>query len=102
MNVKTVLFQTIHSKAAEVDEIPPEVWKTREFDDILLRHCNVYNQSTIDRWTKRCILSFHKTGDLGIAKNYRAKTLTSRTAKIYNTLPRNRMEPKMEKILRKN
>ena len=23
-----------------LDEIPPEVWKTRKFDDILLRHCN--------------------------------------------------------------
>ena len=28
-------------------EIPPEVWKTREFDNILLQHCNaVYNQNT--------------------------------------------------------
>ena len=27
-------------KAAGLDEIPPEVWKTRQFDDILLRHCN--------------------------------------------------------------
>ena len=38
-------------KIAGLDEIPPEVWKTREFDDILLRHCNaIYNQNTIDRW----------------------------------------------------
>ena len=37
-------------KAAGLDEIPPEVWKTRQFDDILLRHCNaVYNQNPIDR-----------------------------------------------------
>ena len=42
---------------------PPEVWKTKEFDDKLLRHCNaVYNQ-------KRCILPFPKKCDLGIAKN---------------------------------
>ena len=27
-------------KAAGLDEIPSEVWKTRQFDDILLRHCN--------------------------------------------------------------
>ena len=33
-------------KAAGLDEIPPEVWKTRQFDDVLLRHCNaVYNQN---------------------------------------------------------
>ena len=36
-------------KAAWFDERPTEIWKIREFDDILLRHCNaVYNQNTID------------------------------------------------------
>ena len=31
-------------KAAGLDEIPPEVWKTRQLYDLLLRHCNaVYN-----------------------------------------------------------
>ena len=88
-------------KAAGLDEIPPEVWKTKEFNDILLRHCNVlYNQDTIDRWTKGCILPFPKKGDLGIAKNYQSIILTS--AKIYNTLLRNRIELKIDKILKKN
>ena len=74
------------------------VWKKREFDDILLRYCNtVYNQNTIDRWTKGCIPPFPKKGDLRIAKNYR-----SIAANIYNALLRNRIEPKIEKILRKN
>ena len=46
-------------KAAGLDEIPPEVWKTRQFDDILLRHCNaVNNQNPIERWMKGCILPF--------------------------------------------
>ena len=58
-------------KAAGLDEIPPEVWKTRQFDDILLRKCNpVYNQNRIERWMKGCILPFPKKGDLGLAKNY--------------------------------
>ena len=36
-----------NSKTAGFDEIPLEVWKTREFDDILLQHCNaIYNQNT--------------------------------------------------------
>ena len=69
----------------------PWIWKTRQFDDILLRHCN---QNTIERWTKGCIL--------GLAKNYRSITLTSIAAKIYNALLRNRIEPKIENILRKN
>ena len=87
-------------KAAGLDEIPPEVWKTRQFDDILLRHCNaVYNQNPIDRRMKGCILTFPKKGDLGLAKSYRGITLTSIAAKIYNALLRNRIEPKIDNIL---
>ena len=74
------------------------MWKTRQFDDILLRQCNaVYSQNRIERWTKGCILPFPKKGDLGLAKNYRGITLTSIAAKIYNALLQNRIEP-----LRKN
>ena len=82
---------------------PPEVWNSKQFDDILLRHCNaVYNQNRIERWTTGCILLFPKKGDLGLAKNYRGITLTSIAAKIYNALLRNRIEPKIDNILRKN
>ena len=92
-----------NTKAAGLDEIPPEVWKTREFDNILLGHCNaIYDQNTIDRWTKGCILSFPKKGDLRIVKNSQGTALISIAAKIYNALLRNRIEPKIEKILRKN
>ena len=51
---------------------------------------------------KGCILPFPKKGDLGFAKNYRGITLTSIAAKIYNALIRNRIEPKIANILRKN
>ena len=79
----SVLRKIKNRKAAGFDEIPVEVWKTREFDDIQLRHCNaVYNQNTIDRWTKGCTLPFSKKSDLVIAKNYQGITLTSITAKI--------------------
>ena len=90
-------------KAAGLAEIPSEVSKTRQFDDLLPRHCNaVYNQNPIDRWTKGWILHFPKKGDLELAKNYRGITLISIAAKIYKALLRNRIEPKIEKILRKN
>ena len=36
----SVLRKIKNRKAAGLDEIPPEVWKTRQFDDILLRHSN--------------------------------------------------------------
>ena len=99
----SVLRKIKNRKAAGLDEIPPEVWKTRQFDNILLRHCNaVYNQNPINRWMKGCILPFPKKGDLGLAKNYRGITLTSIAAKIYNALLRNLIEPKIDNILRKN
>ena len=44
-----VLRKIKNRKAAGLDEIPPEVWKTRQFDDILHWQCNtVNNQNTID------------------------------------------------------
>ena len=53
----TIRRKNKNRKASELDEIPPEVWKTKEFDDILLVHCNaVYNQNTIERWTNGCLL----------------------------------------------
>ena len=83
----SVLRKIKNRQAAGLDEIPPEAWKTREFDDILLQHCNaIYNQNTINRWTKGCILPFSKKCDLGLAKKYRGITLTSIATKIYNAL----------------
>ena len=99
----SVLRKIKNRKAAGLDEIPPEVWKTRQFDDILLRHCNaVYNQNPIDRWTKGCILPFPKKGDLELAMNYRSITLTSIAARIYHALLQNHIVPQIDKILRKN
>ena len=97
-----VLRKIKNRKAAGLDEIPPEVWKTRQFDDILFWHSNaVYNRNLIDRWNKGCILPIPRKGDLGLAKNYRGITLTSIAAKIYNAQLRNRREHKIDSILRK-
>ena len=54
-----VITKIKNRKAARLDEIPPEVWKTRKFNDLLLQYCNnVYNQNTLEGWTKGCILTF--------------------------------------------
>ena len=46
----SVLKKIKNRKAAGLDEIIPEVWKTRQFDNILLRQCNaVYSQNRIER-----------------------------------------------------
>ena len=47
--LESVLRKFKNRKVAGLDELPPEVWKTREFDDIQLRRSIVYNQKTIDR-----------------------------------------------------
>ena len=42
--LNSTLRKIKNRKAAGHDEIPPEVWKPREFDNILPRHCNaIYN-----------------------------------------------------------
>ena len=51
---------------------------------------------------KGCIPLFPKKDDLGLAKIYRGITFMSIGANIYNTLLRNRIEPKIDNILRKN
>ena len=94
-----VLRKIKNRKAARLDEIPTEVWKTRQFDDILLWHCNaVYNQNSIDIGMKGCIHPFPKKGNLRLAKNYWGITLTSIVAKIYNVLLCNCIEPKVDNI----
>ena len=90
-------------KAAGLDDIPPQVWKSGEFNDILLQLCNeVYDQNAIDKWTEGCILPFPKKGDLGITQNYRGIALTAIAAKTYNSMLRNRIQPEIENVLRRN
>ena len=87
----SVLRKIKKRKAAGLDEIPTEVRKTRQFDHILLRHCNALcNQNPINKCLKGCILLFAKKGDLGLA------------AQIFIALLRNRIEPKIDNILMKN
>ena len=38
--LNVVLRKINYRKAASLDEIPPEVRKTRKFNDILLQYCN--------------------------------------------------------------
>ena len=101
--LKRPLSKLKSKKAPGLDNIPPEVWKYCNFDNILLGFCNnVYNGNSIDKWTEGCILPFPKKGDLGVTDNYRGITLTAIAAKIYNSMLLNRIQPTLEKILRKN
>ena len=101
--LKTALQNTKSAKACGLDNIPGEVWKLDDFNDILLQLCNaVYNDSPIDKWRQDCILPFPKKGDLGVASNYHEITLTSIAAKVYNSMLLNRIRPHIDPILRRN
>ena len=83
-------------KARGLDEIPVEVWKLKEFHEILLECCNsVYQQEVISSWRKGCILPFPKKDNLNITKNYRGITLTAISAKIYNLMLLNRIDQQL-------
>ena len=91
-----VLAKIKNRRAARLNEVFQEVWKTRKFNDFLLRYCNTANnQNAIERW----ILPFPKKGDLGIAKKYRGITLTSIASISFNALLSNCIDPEIKNIL---
>ncbi|XP_071958787.1 uncharacterized protein [Antedon mediterranea] len=54
-----------NGKSPGLDGIPPEVWKTKHFNNVLLKWCNeVYEQRPIHYWTRGCILPFPKKKEI--------------------------------------
>ena len=86
-----VLTKIKSRKDAGLDEIPPEVWKTRN------------STTQYKEMNKRLYLPFPKER---WPRNYKElliyNNLSSITAKIYNALLLNSIEPEIEKILWKN
>ena len=65
LELDLVLKNMKNKKAAGLNRIPPEVWETGKFND-LLYYCNeVYNGNVIQSWTEGCMLHFPKKDDLG-------------------------------------
>ena len=92
-----------NGKSCGLDNIPAEVWKLENFNDVLLQICNsVYDGNPIEKWRQGCLLPFPKKGDLGQTTNYRGITLTSIAAKIYNSMLLNRLRPYIDPVLRRN
>ena len=80
--LKTALKNTKYGKACGLDNIPGEVKKMDDFNNVLLQLCiAVYFGNSIDKFRQVCILPFLKKGDLGKASNYRGITLTSQNWK---------------------
>ena len=81
LELDLVLKKLKNKKAAGLDGIPIEVWKTGKFNDLILYYYNeVYNGNVIQSWTEGYTLPFPKKGDLGQTRNYRGITLISITA----------------------
>ena len=61
MEVDVALTKIQGRNAAGLNKIPPEVWKTRKFDEILLSLCNaIYKQNTTEKWRKWLHPPFHQ------------------------------------------
>ena len=75
-------------KSAGLDEIPPEVFKCCNFDDICLNFCDkvLMPCDKPPQWSFMNIISVPKSGDLSVTDNYRGISLTCIMAKIFNRL----------------
>ena len=80
-------------KAAGPDEIPPEVYKSCDFDEICLDFCNraLLDNDKPDLWSYMNIIPVPKSGDLSNTNNYRGISLICIIAKLYNRLILNRI-----------
>ena len=86
------------------DNIPTEVLKRCDLDDIIIEYANrLLNEDMKPKqWSEIDILPLPKTGDLSDTGNYRGISLSSVVAKIVNKMILNRLQTKMEGNLRPN
>jgi hypothetical protein len=99
--VKSSLKQ---GKAAGPDDIPPEVFKSCDFDVICLDFCNeaLIKNDKPELWSFMNIIPVPKSGDLSKTDNYRGISLICIIAKIYNRLILNRIRSIIDPLLRTN
>ena len=92
-----------NGKAAGLDDIPVEVWKTEALTEPLLNVCNkTFHGDKPKIWGKSGLKPLPKKGDLGNTGNYRGISLTVIASKISNKMLLQRIRPHLEPILRMN
>ena len=91
-------------KAAGPDDIPPEVLKSCDFDEICLKFCNtaLMENDKPDLWSYMNIIPVPKSGDLSNTNNYRGISLMCILAKMYNKMILNRIRIVINPRLRMN
>jgi hypothetical protein len=91
-------------KAAGPDNIPPEVFKSCDFDNICLDFCNdtLIKNDKPEMWSFMNIVPVPKSGDLTKTDNYRGISLICIIAKMFNRLILNRIRREIDQRLRIN
>ena len=91
-------------KSAGPDDIPPDVIKRCDFDDIILTFANkiLVDNKKPEQWSEIDLIPLPKSGDLGDTGNYRGINLSSVVAKVINKMILNRIQPKIDPFLRRN
>ena len=91
-------------KAAGPDNIPPDVLKCCNFDNIILSFANelLIHQVKPQQWSEIDLIPLPKSGDLSDTGNYRGISLSSIVAKIVNKMILHRIQPKIDVHLRRN
>lgn len=91
-------------KAAGPDNIPPEVFKQCDFEEICLDFCNkaLIENDKPELWSYMNIIPVPKSGELSNTNNYRGISLMCIIAKMYNRLILNRIRSVINPKLRRN
>ena len=94
----------MEGKAAGPDNIPPEVIKRCDLDDIILSYANklLMDGEKPDQWSLSNIIPIPKKGNLSKGGNYRGISLNATIAKLTNRLILNRIQPVLDPHLRPN
>ena len=114
LNIKTGPFTTDEyqevkstlqtGKQAGEDGFYPEVLKYCDLDETMLSYANrllIDNQKP-QQWSDINLIPIPKSGDLGNTTNYRGIALSSVVAKLVNSMLLNRIQPKLDPLLRPN
>ena len=96
--------QLREGKGSGSDNIPPEVLKRCNLDDILLNFANklLNDNEKPKQWSEIDMIPLPKTGDLSDTGNYRGISLSSIVAQFVNKMILNRIQPKLDQHLRPN
>ena len=86
------------------DDIPPAVVKQCDFDDIILSYANklLIDKEKPSQWSEIDITPIPKSGDLSDTGNYRGISLSAVIAKVVNKMILQRIQPKIDPLLRRN